>query len=48
MPTKGLANTQCFDLNAIFVCQIALLYRFQQSLDLRIGLNTFIKAPEEL
>lgn len=44
VPTKGLANTQRFALGAIFVYQIVLLYRFQQGLDLRIGLKAFIKA----
>lgn len=44
VPTKGLANTQRFGLGAIFVYQIVLLYRYQQGLDLRIGLKAFIKA----
>ena len=44
VPTKGLLNTQRFALGAIFVYQLALLYRFQHSLDLNIGLKAFIKA----
>ena len=44
VPTKGLRNTQRFALGAIFVCQLALLYRFQHQLDLNIGLKAFIKA----
>jgi hypothetical protein len=44
VPTKGLANTQRFALGAIFVYQLALLYRFQHGLDLNIGLKPFIKA----
>ncbi len=44
VPTKGLANTQHFALGAIFVYQLALLYRFQHGLNLNIGLKAFIKA----
>lgn len=44
VPTKGLLNTQRFALGAIFVYQLALLYRFQHDLDLNIGLKAFIKA----
>lgn len=44
VPTKGLANTQRFALGAVFVYQLALLYRFQHGLDLNIGLKPFIKA----
>jgi hypothetical protein len=44
VPTKGLLNTQRFALGAIFVYQLALLYRFQHGLDLKIGLKAFIKA----
>ena len=44
VPTKGLVNTQRFALGAIFVYQLALLYRFQHHLDLNIGLKAFIKA----
>ena len=44
VPTKGLINTRRFALGAIFVYQLALLYRFQNGLDLNIGLKAFIKA----
>jgi len=44
VPTKGLLNTQRFALGAIFVYQLAVLYRFQHSLNLNIGLKAFIKA----
>jgi len=44
VPTKGLLNTQRFALGAIFVYQLALLFRFQHGLDLNIGLKAFIKA----
>jgi len=44
VPTKGLVNTQRFALGAIFVYQLALLYRFQHGLDLHIGLKDVIQA----
>lgn len=44
VPTKGLKNTQRFALGAIFVYQIALLYRYQHGLSLRVGLKPFLKA----
>jgi len=44
VPTKGLINTQRFVLGAIFVYQLALLYRFEHNLDLRVGLKAFLKA----
>jgi hypothetical protein len=44
VPTKGLVNTQRFALGAIFVYQLALLYRFEHGLDLRVGLKAFLKA----
>jgi hypothetical protein len=44
VPTKGLTNTRRFALGAIFVYQLALLYRFNHSFDLNIGLKAFIKA----
>ena len=44
VPTKGLLNTQRFTLGAIFVYQLALLFRFQHGLNLNIGLKAFIKA----
>jgi len=44
VPTKGLTNTRRFALGAIFVYQLALLYRFQHNLDLNLGLKAFLKA----
>ena len=44
VPTKGLVNTKRFVLGAIFVYQLALLYRFEHGLDLRVGLKAFLKA----
>jgi len=44
VPTKGLINTRRFTLGAIFVYQLALLYRFEHDLDLRVGLKAFLKA----
>lgn len=44
VPTKGLVNTQRFALAAIFVYQLALLYRFEHNSDLRVGLKAFLKA----
>ena len=42
--TKGLIATQCFALGAIFVYQLALLYRFEHDLELCVGLKAFLKA----
>lgn len=44
VPTKGLINTRRFALGAILVYQLALLYRFEHALDLRVGLKAFLKA----
>jgi hypothetical protein len=44
VPTKGLTNTRRFALGAIFVYQLALLYRFEHDLDLNLGLKAFLKA----
>jgi hypothetical protein len=44
VPTKGLVATRRFALGAIFLYQLALLYRFQHGLDLRVGLKAFIRA----
>lgn len=44
VPTKGLVNTRRFALGAIFVYQLALLFRFQLGLDLNLGLKAFLKA----
>jgi hypothetical protein len=39
VPTKGLLATQRFALGAVFVYQLALLYRFENGLDLWLGLK---------
>jgi hypothetical protein len=44
VPTKGRVNTRRFALGAILVYQLALLYRFEQGLNLCIGLKAFLKA----
>jgi hypothetical protein len=44
VPTKGLANTSRFVLGAVFVYQLALLYRFENGLDPNVGLKAFLKA----
>jgi hypothetical protein len=44
VPTKGLLATQRFALGAIFVYQLALLYRFEHDLELCVGLKAFLKA----
>ncbi|HET8845333.1 MAG TPA: transposase [Ktedonobacteraceae bacterium] len=44
VPTKGLIATQRFVLGAIFVYQLALLYRWEQGLDLCVGLKAFLKG----
>jgi DDE family transposase len=44
VPTKGLVATRRFALGAIFLYQLALLFRFQHGLDLRVGLKAFIRA----
>lgn len=44
VPTKGLINTRRFALGAIFVYQLAPLYRFEHDMPLRVGLKTFLKA----
>ena len=44
VPTKGLIATQRFALGAIFVYQLALLYRFEHGLALCVGLKAFLKA----
>ena len=43
VPTKGLLATQRFALGAIFVYQLALLYRFEHDLQLCVGLKAFRK-----
>jgi hypothetical protein len=44
VPTKGLLNTKRFALGAVFVYQLALLYRFENRLPLCLGLKAFLKA----
>jgi hypothetical protein len=44
VPTRGLVATRRFALGAVFVYQLALLYRFEHGLDLNIGLKAFLKA----
>jgi len=44
VPTKGLLATQQFALGAVFLYQLTLWHRFEQGLDLRIGLKAFLKA----
>ena len=44
VPTKGLVATQRFALGAVLVYQLALWYRFEQELDLNVGLKHFLKA----
>lgn len=44
VPTKGLVNTRRFALGAVFLYQLALLYRFEHGESLRIGLKAFLKA----
>jgi hypothetical protein len=43
-PTFGLRATQRFALGAIFVYQLALLYRFEHGLELCVGLKAFLKS----
>jgi hypothetical protein len=44
VPTKGLTNTRRFALAAVLVYQLALLYRYENGLDLNVGLKAFLKA----
>jgi hypothetical protein len=48
VPTRGLSATRRFALGAIFVYQLALLYRFEhlglRGADLNVGLKAFLKA----
>src|SRR3954468_22390010 len=44
VPTKGLINTQRFALGAVFVYQLALLYRHERKLDIKRGLKSFLRA----
>ncbi len=42
VPSKGLLATQRFALGAVFVYQLALVYRFEQ--EFCIGLKAFLKS----
>ena len=44
VPTKGATNTQRFALGAVFVYQLTLWHRHEHGLDLRVGLDPFLKA----
>ncbi len=44
VPTKGLLATQRFAFGAIFVYQLAILYRFEHDLRLCVGLKAFLKS----
>ena len=44
VPTKGKVATARFALGAIFVYQIALLYRHEHGLALNLGLKSFLRA----
>ncbi len=44
VPTRGLTNTRRFALGAVFVYQLTLWHRHEQRLDLRVGLDPFLKA----
>jgi hypothetical protein len=44
VPTKGQVNTSRFVLGAVFVYQLVLWYRHEHGLDLRVGLEPFLKA----
>jgi hypothetical protein len=44
VPTKGRVATTRFALGAVLVYQLALWWRFEQGLDLNVGLKHFLKA----
>ncbi len=44
VPTKGLTNTRRFALGAVLVYQLTLWHRHEHALDLRVGLDPFLKA----
>jgi hypothetical protein len=44
VPTRGLVATSRFVLGAVLVYQLALLYRFENNQDLRIGLKPLLQA----
>jgi hypothetical protein len=44
VPARGLVNTARFALGAVFVYQLALLYRHERGLDINRGLKPFLRA----
>jgi len=47
VPTRGLVATRRFVLGAVFVYQLALLYRYEHGVrgsELNVGLKAFLKA----
>lgn len=44
VPTRGLVSTQRFVLGAVLVYQLALLHRFENGEDLRVGLKPYLQA----
>jgi hypothetical protein len=44
VPTRGLVATQRFALGAVLVYQLTLWHRHEHGLDLRVGLDPFLKA----
>jgi hypothetical protein len=44
VPTRGEVNTRRFALGAVFVYQLAVLYRHEHDLPLNVGLKPFLKA----
>ncbi len=44
VPTKGLVASQRFALGAVFVYQLTLCCRHEHDLELRVGLDPFLKA----
>jgi hypothetical protein len=44
VPTKGSINTARFALGAVFVYQLALLYRHERGLAINRGLKPFLRA----
>jgi len=44
VPAKSMTTIQRFNLGAVFVYRLALLYRFENGFDLYMGLNAFLKA----
>jgi len=44
VPTRGLVPTQRFVLGAVLVYQLALLHRFENGDDLRVGIKPYLQA----